>query len=59
MDWNDVMKNELKKAGLDVKVQKVPKSRCASNASNRELNQKIDYRCRENEGLCLMIKSIV
>jgi len=59
MNWNDVMKNELKKAGLDVKVQKVPKSRCASNASNRELNQKIDYRLRENEGLCLMSKSLV
>lgn len=60
-DWYSVMENELNKAGLDVKVEKVPNSRCASSSSIRELNEKIKYRIKENEDICvrsLLISSL-
>jgi len=58
MDWNELMKNELRKAGLEIRVQKVPKSRCASSSSVMELNQRIDHRIRENEAMCTRSRSI-
>lgn len=58
MNWNELMESELKKAGLKVKVQKVPKSKCASSSSVEELNQRIEYRIKENEAMCTRSKII-
>ncbi len=51
MDWNKQMSRELKKAGLEFKLQKVSKERCASFEEVEELNQRIKSKIEENNYL--------
>ena len=51
MDWNKQMSRELKKTGLDFKLQKVSKERSSTSKEVEELNQKLDSKLMENKSM--------
>ncbi|MBR4313421.1 MAG: hypothetical protein IKP66_00755 [Lachnospiraceae bacterium] len=53
MNWNKQMQQELNKAGLNVKMTRVPKSRRTTDESIADLNAKIRYRLNENKGMLI------
>lgn len=54
MDWNKQMVAEIRKAGLNIELRKVPKQRCSTLSEVEDLQQRIKTMKSENNLMRLL-----